>query len=74
MQSKARFSMLTALLVDNLPVAAMSAMGASTIFACDVGSVRKIDCSSHLSLIHFFTRSTITRPGALVTQFRGGGC
>jgi predicted acylesterase/phospholipase RssA len=40
-QFKARFSMLTALLVDNLPVAAMSAMGASTIFACDVGSVRR---------------------------------
>jgi hypothetical protein len=71
---KAQFSILTALLVDNLPVAAMSAMGASTIFACDVGSVRKINCPSHLNSIHFFTRSTITRPGTLVTQFRGGGC
>lgn len=26
--------------VDNLPVTAMSSMGPSTIFACDVGSVR----------------------------------
>ena len=74
MPFKAQFSMLTAFLVDNLPVAAMSAMGASTIFACDVGSVRKIIYPSHLNSIHFFTRSMITRPGVSVTQFRGGGC
>lgn len=34
------FSMAYRLPVDNLPVAKMSTMGTSTIFACDVGSVR----------------------------------
>jgi lysophospholipid hydrolase len=34
------FSMAYGFSVDNLPVAKMSAIGASTIFACDVGAVR----------------------------------
>jgi len=59
--------------VDNLPVTAMSSMGPSTIFACDVGSVRiPIVIPGFLVLITSL-RSMIIHRGVLGIRFLDGG-
>jgi hypothetical protein len=59
--------------VDNLPVATMSAMGASTIFACDVGSVRINVFRRDATYTHSIWRSMTTRPEIMAIQCQDGG-
>ena len=60
--------------VDNLPVATMSAMGASTIFACDVGSASIIQIWPLSDADLILLRSMIILPEILVIPCQDGGC